>query len=236
MKLSKKLVVFGVTLLFSMPLLGGSLDSPALPSDDSGRMYTLEDIYNRLDTGAKAATPSGGFTEPTSGPTATGKTLTEVYNKADAVMDSISGCIPDSNASPVFTDNGDGTVTDNRSCLMWLKDAGCVGQQAWADVDTSAKIVNLINSGSCDSYTATFSDWRLPLLTELIGLLTDENSIYMVLPSSSFSSIQTDRHWSSTVSVMGTSNAWCVRLEYHGALTNVLKTLSYYVWPVRGGQ
>jgi len=46
-------------------------------------MYTISDIYNRLDTGATGA--KANFTEPTSGPGATGHTLNEVMDKAPAV-------------------------------------------------------------------------------------------------------------------------------------------------------
>ena len=33
--------------------------------------------------------------------------------------------------NPRFTDNGDGTVTDNLTGLIWLKDANCFGQKTW---------------------------------------------------------------------------------------------------------
>jgi len=32
-----------------------------------------------------------------------------------------------------FTDNGDGTVTDNLTALIWLKNADCFGTRVWAD-------------------------------------------------------------------------------------------------------
>ena len=33
--------------------------------------------------------------------------------------------------SPRFTDKGDGTVTDNLTGLIWLKDANCFGGRTW---------------------------------------------------------------------------------------------------------
>ena len=33
--------------------------------------------------------------------------------------------------TPRFTDNGDGTVADNQTGLIWLKNANCFGQRAW---------------------------------------------------------------------------------------------------------
>lgn len=40
--------------------------------------------------------------------------------------------VADESASsvPRFTDNADGTVTDNQAGLIWLKDADCFGTQA----------------------------------------------------------------------------------------------------------
>ena len=35
---------------------------------------------------------------------------------------------------PRFTDNGDGTVTDNLTGLMWFKDGDCLGNKTWPDV------------------------------------------------------------------------------------------------------
>ena len=34
---------------------------------------------------------------------------------------------------PRFTDNGDGTVTDNLTGLIWLKDGNCFGRNMWED-------------------------------------------------------------------------------------------------------
>ena len=36
-------------------------------------------------------------------------------------------CVPDATAAPRFVDNGDGTVTDKKTCLMWEKKTGTVG-------------------------------------------------------------------------------------------------------------
>jgi hypothetical protein len=249
MKLSKKLVVFGVTSSLSVPLLAGSLDSPAAPSDANSRMYTLEDIWNRLD-GTEASALSGVFKEPIAGPTVgTGKTLTEVYNKADIVMDAIPSCTPNPSANPVFTDNTDGTVTDNRTCLMWLKDTDCVGKKAWADVDTSAKVVALINGKHCDDYTNdTHTDWRLPTVQELQSLVHYGYSSPAMSNAAgtekwgtgttgddAFSGVRAFNYWSSTTYANNTGTAWYVYLV-NGAVDFGFKSGSNYIWPVRGRQ
>ena len=35
--------------------------------------------------------------------------------------------------NPRFTDNGDGTVTDNLTSLMWLQNAGLLGTETWEE-------------------------------------------------------------------------------------------------------
>ena len=45
-----------------------------------------------------------------------------------------------------FTDNGDGTVTDNLTALIWLKNANCFGPPNWA---TALSDANTLANGSC---------------------------------------------------------------------------------------
>ena len=62
-----------------------------------------------------------------------------------------------------FMDNGDGTVTDRATALMWQKDGSLKGM-TWAD---SKAYVNKLNSWQFGSY----SDWRLPTIEELASLM-----------------------------------------------------------------
>lgn len=66
--------------------------------------------------------------------------------------------------SPRFTDNGDGTVTDNLTSLIWLKDANCFGSRKWQDaLDIVADFNSNPEKYNCVNYsTASYSDWRLP--------------------------------------------------------------------------
>ena len=41
--------------------------------------------------------------------------------------------------NPRFTDNNNGTVTDNLTGLMWLKDANCFGLRTWAQALSDAQ-------------------------------------------------------------------------------------------------
>jgi hypothetical protein len=82
----KNIVVMSLTMFFSPPVLAGSLDSPADPSHADSAMFTLTDIYNRLNDGTTGAKRSGGFVEPDSGPTAgTGYTLNDIMDIAPVI-------------------------------------------------------------------------------------------------------------------------------------------------------
>jgi hypothetical protein len=84
----RKYVVIGIVVGFVLSsaaiVLAGSLDPPSGPNDAASQMYTLEQIYNRLDTGAVSAKMTA-FTEPVAGPgTRTMRTLDEIMAKVPA--------------------------------------------------------------------------------------------------------------------------------------------------------
>lgn len=62
-------------------------------------------------------------------------------------------------AAPSYTDNGDGTVTDNNTGLMWQKDPG--SKTSYAVAQAGAESFSL----------AGYSDWRLPSIKELYSLI-----------------------------------------------------------------
>ena len=63
-----------------------------------------------------------------------------------------------------FTDNGDGTVRDNTSGLIWLKDAGCVWGGAFGDAWLGT---DSLRSGWCGlSDGSSEGDWRMPTREE----------------------------------------------------------------------
>ena len=60
---------------------------------------------------------------------------------------------------PSYTDPGDGTVTDNVTGLMWVKDMG--EKMTWEDA----------LSGAEDFTLAGYNDWRMPTIKELYSLI-----------------------------------------------------------------
>jgi hypothetical protein len=86
-------LVVGVLLSSAAIVLAGNLDPPSGPTDAASQMWTLEQIYQRLDTGA-AGTKMTGFTEPASGPgTGTMHTLDDIMGIAPAA-DNTNGAVP----------------------------------------------------------------------------------------------------------------------------------------------
>ena len=129
--------------------------------------------------------------------------------------------------SPRFTDNGNGTVTDNLTGLMWLKNANNAGTQMnWTGA-----------LGYCNGLTyATYTDWRLPNRFELESLL-DMSQYNPALPSGHpFTSVQSDYYWTSTTHANTTIHAWFVHLREGIVNADGKVFTKYYVWPVRAGQ
>lgn len=140
--------------------------------------------------------------------------------------------------SPRFTDNGNGTITDNLTGLIWLKDATCFGTGTWS---TALSDTNSLASGSCGlSDGSSAGDWRPPNRKELHSL-TDYSQYNPAFPSGHpFTNVQSIMYWSATTSAYGpadgTSGAWAVNM-WDGDLDHYGKSnTSLDVWPVRAGQ
>ena len=81
---------------------------------------------------------------------------------------------------PRFTDHGDGTVTDNLTRLIWLKQLGCFGQKTWDDASASC---NALADGDCGLTDGSVpGDWRLPNVKEFTSLV-DYSKVDPALPS-----------------------------------------------------
>ena len=147
-----------------------------------------------------------------------------------------------------FTDNGDGTVTDNTTGLIWLKNADCFGPITWYQAMTA--VADLAN-GQCGlTDGSSQGDWRLPERAELLTLL-DERYEYPALSNTAgtdqwregdpFSGVQSDPYWSATAYENYPDAAWLVVFSqgymlYYGNESYAGKAGTSFVWPVRGGQ
>ena len=71
---------FGALSVFFPGLVcAGELEPPDGPDDDASAIYTIEDLYDYLETGVAGARHTGDFTEPVSDPASTGRTLDEKH-------------------------------------------------------------------------------------------------------------------------------------------------------------
>lgn len=68
-----------------------------------------------------------------------------------------------------YTDNGDGTVTDNNTGLMWQKTPDTNGDGYIFSDDKYTFDQAVANAGNCT--TGGYTDWRLPTIKELYSLM-----------------------------------------------------------------
>jgi hypothetical protein len=154
--------------------------------------------------------------------------------------------------NPRFTDNGDGTVTDRLTGLIWLKNANCTcfyngditgqNERDWSGALTAA---NLLASGYCGlTDGSSVGDWRLPNVRELQSLI--HYGFYVpALPNTSgtgqwsegnpFAGVQSSQssyYYSSTLAPMA-SHPWSVCFYYGNVVNSEGGSLN--VWCVRGG-
>jgi len=149
--------------------------------------------------------------------------------------------------SPRFTDNSNGTITDNLTGLIWLKDAGCfatVGgitkgtDAATSDLTWTNALIwsNSLTSGSCGLTDGSpVGDWRLPNINELESLVDLQNANPAIPAGHPFINVQANGYWSSSSYADFTGYAWLVKMVY-GYVDVGNKGSGYYVWPVRAGQ
>ena len=135
--------------------------------------------------------------------------------------------------TPRFTDKRNGTVKDNLTGLIWLKNANCfVGGVTWAQALTDA---NSLADGSCGlSDGSVAGAWRLPNVKELQSLV-DFGNANPALPSGHpFSGVQASHCWSSTTRPDAPGVAWLVHLHDDGRTDGAGKDATALVWPVQG--
>jgi hypothetical protein len=138
--------------------------------------------------------------------------------------------------SPRFTDNGDETITDNLTGLMWTQNANAPGSACTPGVEkTWQDALNYVACLNTNSYLG-YSDWRLPNVVELESLVDPgQVSIASWLNTQGFSNVQAGYYWSSTTEPTNptvTVSAEVVHLAY-GSVVDGPKSNSNYVWAVR---
>jgi hypothetical protein len=134
--------------------------------------------------------------------------------------------------NPRFTDNANGTVTDNLTGLMWTKNAFLPGGTlSWSNA------INYCTGMNADAGTYGYTDWRLPNVLELQSLMDYERFNPASLPlGHPFTGVSPNfpLYWTASTFAPSTGNAWLVSLA-SGMLMANAKMNDCCVWPVRGG-
>jgi hypothetical protein len=120
-----------------------------------------------------------------------------------------------------FINNGDGTVTDISTGLMWQQETA--GTMVWGPAITYCEDLSL----------AGYDDWRLPNINELQSLV-DYSKTSPAIDTSLFPDTVCSNYWSSTTDAY-IHYVWRVDFNY-GYIFNDDKSRSYDVRAVRGGQ
>lgn len=169
-------------------LVGGVLSGPVLTTTQTYTPTAGTAPANRL-----TAYPMGAWSEVKLPDTSQVVSTTTTFGE-----DSDYTTTPSANPQS-FTDNGDGTITDNVTGLMWQK--ADAGEMTWENAVNNAGTVT----------TGGYSDWRLPNPHELMSLFNYEtgnpamNATYFPPASPS-----AEYWWSRDVFGTSTTNVWCV--------------------------
>jgi hypothetical protein len=228
MRLARCVLLAGHVLFgFCTGAFAGDLEPPGPPT--TGTMHTLEEIYNiAVDINSKV---SGGTGLPYTAPV-------EASGQTNSFQTGDDGHLRRGVAwpNPRFTDNGDATVTDNLTGLMWTKNADIGnGTRQWSQgiMDCEACIVG------------GYVDWHLPNIKELFSV-THFGYFDPAVPNTAgtgkctendpFINMSMTEYWSSTTycNPTLTTAAWCVIL-FSGILEGMNKETYCFVWCVRGG-
>jgi hypothetical protein len=166
----------------------------------------------------------------------------KICNDSDGRYD---GCLQKGVKAPVprFTDNNDGTVNDNLTRLVWMKNMGCWEQQ---NLYGALALCDNLAEGECGVMDGSVKgDWRLPNRNELMSLIDIGTTNGMVIsdgnpfknycggpPEPGFPC--GDRYWSSSSATYNFGEpAYFVHFGDGSSGFNSKSTSLYGTWCVR---
>lgn len=135
-------------------------------------------------------------------------------------------------AADRLIDNGDGTITDSQTKLIWLKNANAFGDLKWDDAISKCSQLASGQAGLNDASKA--GSWRLPTKDELVALA----NLYLSLKDKSpFTGLKSNNlyFWSATVFEDNKKYAYGIYL-FDAEASDFSKASAYAVWPVRTGK
>jgi hypothetical protein len=136
---------------------------------------------------------------------------------------------------------GDGTIRDNFSGLIWLKNLTGLGRKNW---DGAMDLAGALSSGEFGLTDGSVAgDWRLPTKEEwesFMSTVYDDPALCNTLGNQQWSEgdafigVQSDFYWSST-EIAGFPHLAELVDMLDGRFTCGMKGIDIYVWPVRSG-
>lgn len=140
--------------------------------------------------------------------------------------------ISESSPSENFVDNGDGTVSDLSSGLMWMS---CSVGQSWSEGSCAGEATALDWQQALQAaHGKEFADmagWRLPNVKELSSI-SERSCVRPAINTELFPNTPSDDFWSSTPSVIDGDRAWVVAF-FNSSNSLKQKSLFVYVRLVR---
>ncbi|HEY3276101.1 MAG TPA: DUF1566 domain-containing protein, partial [Syntrophorhabdaceae bacterium] len=154
--------------------------------------------------------------------------------------------------SPRFIDNGDSTVTDTLTGLMWTTDAMTAGpdpattpspdfctvatKKTWEEALRFVRVC----LNSADSPYLGYRDWRLPNKNELASLVDRSRNMPSLAIGNPFNNVidvmstypESGGHWTSTTSLRTRTAAWITEMTL-GDEIPYPNSGALHVWPVR---
>jgi alpha-tubulin suppressor-like RCC1 family protein len=129
-----------------------------------------------------------------------------------------------------FADNGDGTVHDRDTGLVWLKDANV--RKLPMPLKGARQYIHEMNSGQRPNYG--YTDWRLPAINE-IQTLADRSRFYPALAAGHpFTDVQNHFYWSSSTGTDIIDYVWIIDMASGEMTIDYVSACSYkFLWPVR---
>lgn len=126
-------------------------------------------------------------------------------------------------SSDDFNDNGDGTITDKDTGLMWQKERA-PGSYTWEQALSYCEDLEL----------AAYDDWRLPTAKELQSIV-DYSTVYPAVDDTYFPETGSSIYWVSTSNAGSPSSVWYVSFA-DGTIAGIGKMNPFYTRAVRAGQ
>ena len=123
-----------------------------------------------------------------------------------------------------FVDNGDGTVTDTSTGLIWLQNANPYGERrTLGDIETIVHLLGNVYPGV----------WRVPNKDELLSIVDTSRSNPALPARHPFYNVQTDIPYFSSTHLNG-MEVYVVSMGTGGVSSADVRS-SLYSWPVRSG-